>query len=375
MTGRTPSAASNARWSALSQGGRTALRFLGLLILSRLLEPADFGLIAMATAVTSFAEILRDMGTARVLIQREQLEDETICTVFWFNVATGLALAAALFALAPLLSTLFAEARLTPVLWMLAPIFPMAALASTHQALLERDSRFRILAHVEIGSALTGLIVAVAAALLGAGAFSLVFQALVGALISTLLLWRLSGWRPRAVWSRQRFQEVWAFTGHLFGFNLVNFLSRNADDLIVGRFLGAASLGIYSLAYRVMMLPLQSITFVANRALFPVMSRRRAEPGAVAALYRRTLAMIALVSAPMTAGLWFVRETFVVTVFGEQWLPAVAVLAWLAPVGFVQSLVSTTGTVFQPSSSASASPATRSGISAQPSADPCCSPA
>jgi PST family polysaccharide transporter len=345
MTEATPSAAANARWSAISQGGRSGLRLLGLVVLSRLLEPSDFGLLALATAVTSFAEVLRDMGTSRLLIQREHLEDDTICTVFWFNVVSGVVLAAALLGLAPALAGFFVQSELTPIFWLLSLIFPGAALASTHQALLERGSRFRTLAGIEISSTLAGLIAAVTAALLGAGVYSLVIQVLLTTLVSAVLFWGYSGWLPRAVWSRRRLEEVWGFSGHLFGHNILNFLSRNADDLIVGRFLGTSKLGVYSLAYRVMMFPLQSLTAVANRALLPILSRRQSEPGAVADLYRRTLAMIALVSAPMTAGLWLVREPFVLTVFGEQWIQAAEVLAWLAPVGFVQTLVSTTGTV------------------------------
>lgn len=347
MSAPAVSVASNARWAAVSQAGRMGLRLLGLVILSRLLEPADFGLVAMATAVTAFAEVLRDMGTAGALIQRERVEDDTASTVFWFNAVTGLLLSAAVFLLAPVIETAFAAEGLADILRVLAPLYLLVGLSASHQALLERESRFRLLAVLEISSVAIGLVTAVVAALLGARAFSLVFQALAVALASNVLLWACSAFRPRLIWSRRRFGEVWSFSGNLLAFNLVNFFSRNADDLIVGRVLGAGALGVYSLTYRVMMLPLQTLSFVSNRALFPVMSLRRFEPGAIAGLHGRALAMIALVSAPLNAGLWLLREPFVLVVLGEQWTAAVPVLAWLAPVGFIQSLVSTTGTVLK----------------------------
>jgi O-antigen/teichoic acid export membrane protein len=159
-------------------------------------------------------------------------------------------------------------------------------------------------------------------------------------------LWLASPWRPKKIWSAPELRSLWGFSGNLTGFNFINFFARNADSMVIGRVLGSVQLGIYGQAYKVMMFPLQSMSYVAGRALFPVMSRQQAERDKMAGLYFRALAMIATLTAPMMAGLWVLREPFVAIALGKQWAQVPIVLAWLAPVGFLQSLISTTGSVF-----------------------------
>jgi PST family polysaccharide transporter len=128
-------------------------------------------------------------------------------------------------------------------------------------------------------------------------------------------------------------------------FNVVLYVARNADSMVVGRMLGSAALGVYSMAYRLMLFPLQNMTFIVARVLFPIMSRKHESTAEVAALYLRALGFIAFLSAPLMAGLFALREPFVHVMLGARWQDSVALLGWLAPVGFIQSLVSSTGTV------------------------------
>lgn len=136
------------------------------------------------------------------------------------------------------------------------------------------------------------------------------------------------------------------FTGHMTMFQLITYFFRNADSMVVGRVLGAASLGIYSMAYKVMLLPVQNITWASSRALFPVMSRQQGNLEEMGKLYLQTIAFIAFLTAPLMAGIFALREPFVDVAFGHQWSHVASVLAWLTPVGFMQSISSTTGTVF-----------------------------
>jgi PST family polysaccharide transporter len=340
------SAVSNARWIAISQASRIGMQLIGLVVLARLLPPGEFGLMAMATVVINFAYLLRDMGTAAAVVQKESLTENTINTVFWLNVGLGLSLGIGLLAVAPLIAEGFHSPRLIPVLWVLALVFPVTSAAAVHQALLERESRFRLLARIEILSSFAGLIVALSLAYAGFGVFSLAYQALAAAIFSSSQLWIASRWTPKMQWSNAEFKSLWRFSGHLTGFSFINFFARNADSMIIGRVLGAASLGIYSQAYKVMMFPLQSMTAVASRALFPVMSRQQNDVEQMAKLYFRSLRLIAAITAPLMAGLWVLREPFVEVALGKQWAEVAIILAWLAPVGFIQSLTSTTGAVF-----------------------------
>ena len=340
------SAMSNARWLTLAQAARIVLQLVSLVILSRLLPPAEYGLLAMATVAMNFAYLLRDMGTAAAIVQKEDLSEHTTNTVFWLNVGMGMLLAVVLCAASPFAASYFRTDRLAPVLCLLAVAFPVTSASAVHQALLERRSGFRTLARVELVSALSGLLAAVALAYAGFGVYALVWQTLTAAAASTVQLWLANGWRPKWVWSMDEFKSLWGFSGNLTGFSFINFFARNADSLVIGRVLGQVQLGIYAQAYKLMMFPLQSMSAVAGRALFPVMSRQQSDRPQMAHLYLRALRLIATMTAPMMAGLWVLREPFVTVALGPKWDTVPVVLAWLAPVGFIQSLITTTGTVF-----------------------------
>lgn len=340
------SAMSNARWLTLSQAARILLQLVSLAVLSRLLQPSEYGLLAMATVAVNFAYLLRDMGTGAAVVQKQDLTERTTNTVFWLNMGMGVLLAVVLMALSPFIAAYFRIDRLAPVLCLLTVVFPITSSSAVHQALLERASGFRTLARIEIVSSVVGLIVAVVLALLDFGVYSLVWQTLAAAICASAQLWLVSPWRPKKIWDKAEFRSLLGFSGNLTGFSFINFFARNADSMVIGRVLGSVQLGIYSQAYKVMMFPLQSMSYVAGRALFPVMSRQQDDRPKMAVLYFRSLRLIATLTAPLMAGLWLLREPFVLIALGPKWADVPIVLAWLAPVGLLQSLISTTGTVF-----------------------------
>lgn len=340
------SAATNARWVGAIQLAKVGVQLLSIVVLSRLLTPADFGLVALASAVSSFLLLFRDLGTGPALIQKRELDAATQTAAFWMNTALGVAMGLALLLASPVIERVMAAPGLAGLLAVLACMFPIVGAAVVHQAVLERDSRFAVIARIEIVSLAIGFAVAVIAAVAGAGAYSLAFQSVAVGTLTTVQLLASSGWKPSRRWSLGRMRDLWGFSRDMLAFNLVNFFARNADSLIVGRFLGAASLGVYSLAYRTMLFPLQNLTFVATRALFPVMSRRQTNVSEVAAMFLRSVAVISFFTAPLMTGLFVLREPFVAAVFGDSWHAVADVIAWLAPVGFVQSIVSASGAVF-----------------------------
>mgnify|MGYP000208556797 CR=1 FL=1 len=338
------SAVNNARWIAASQAAKIAVQFISVAVLARLLTPADYGLIAMVWVVGNLATLLRDMGTAAAIVQEPDLTDETTNSVYWFNVAVGTSLCLGLLALSHPIAGVFRTDAVVQLLYALAPTFLISSLGSVHRALLERRSAFRIVATVEIATSVFGLIVTIVAAWFGAGAMSFVLGMLTMSTVSTVAFWNSARWRPGRIAGSERFRAVLRFSGHLSAFNLVNYFARNADAFVIGRYLGASALGIYSTAYKVMLFPLQNMTFVANRALFPVMCRFKTT-AEMRSLYLKSVSVIAMLTAPLMAGVFVLREPFIHTFLGAKWHAAADVLIWLAPVGFLQSIVSTTGTV------------------------------
>ncbi|HZF15729.1 MAG TPA: lipopolysaccharide biosynthesis protein [Steroidobacteraceae bacterium] len=343
-------ASGNARWIALIQMSRIGVQILCVTVLSRLLAPGDFGLVAMALAVTNFGNLLRDMGVAAAVIQKPRLDSRTIATAFWMTAAVGVLLGLLFLLTAPLVAKLMQAQDLVGLLRILATIFPIYGVALVQQALLERHGQFATVARVEITSAAAGLGVALLAAAGGAGAYSLAYQSVAIAGLTSLQLLALSDWKPRASWGAREFRELWRFGSHVSGSNVISYVARNVDSVIIGRVLGAASLGPYSIAYRIMLFPLYNLAFVATRALLPVMSRAAAgagEPKApIVHLYLRVLSTIAFFTAPLMAGLFVLRAPFVEVFLGPRWHQVSELIVWLAPTGFVQSLITPSGSVF-----------------------------
>lgn len=330
----------------MAQASRLGTQLIAVIILGRLLPPADFGLVAMATVVTGFANLFRDLGSAAAIIQKRDTNAQLLDSLFWLNLVFGFGVAVLLGLIAPLIASGFSEPRLKEVLWILLLSFPLASLGSVHQALLEKASRFRPLAIIESAAAIIGLVGAVWAGWSGWGVFSLVLQTLLATLFTSIGLWVVSKWRPGFNWDASEIHGVLGFGGNLVGFNIFNYLIRNIDNLFIGRFLGSTDLGYYSMAYRLMLWPLQNISSVVGRALFPVFSCLQVDRGRLAGAYVRATAAITLITAPMMFGFFVLREPFVMVALGERWLPVAEVLAWLVPVGLLQSIGTTVGSLY-----------------------------
>ncbi len=337
---------SNIKWVALSQLARIGSQIASVTLLARLLSPADYGLLAIATIFTNFASLFRDFGTGSALIQKEALSEGVKTSVFWLNIALGLLICVLLMGASGWVARFYGSPALVPVLCLLALSFPLNCSSIVHQALLERASEFKKIAAIESVAVVLALVAAVSAALAGLGVYSLVLQLLVLAVVQGGLLWWQSPWRPspRPRWDGLR--EIAGYSSNVSLFQFVNYFARNADSFIIGKLLGPAVLGLYSVAYRLMLFPVQNMSYVVARAVFPLMSQTHQRGEALADVYLRSLGVITFGSAPVMAALFFFREPTIAVVFGAKWAGAEALLAWLAPTGFFQSVLSTSGSVF-----------------------------
>lgn len=339
---------SNAKWVAFSQVFKILTQLVNIVYLSRLIPPGEYGLMAMALVVTNFGLLIRDLGTAAAIIQKKELEDRVINSVFWLNVFIGIGVALCIVIFSPLISIFFHEPKLTFVLIFLSLMFPISSSSAAHLALLERHSQFKRISSIEIGSSLISVIIALLMAYYDFGVYSLVCQSIMINLLSTLQFWRASNWRPSVcrMFDFSGLRDILGFSANLSLFSLINYFSRNADSLIIGRFMASSVLGAYNLAYRIMLFPLQSLTFVATRSLFPILSKNQDDHVTLKKTYLDCIFVILLIVVPLMSGLAFLSKPFVVLVFGEKWNLTSEILVWLAPTAIIQSVLSSSGSVF-----------------------------
>jgi O-antigen/teichoic acid export membrane protein len=331
------------RWLSLAQASKVLGQLVSVVVLSRLLPPSAYGVMALAGVVLTFASLLRDMGTGAAIIQRKSLTPALANTVFWLNAGMGVSLGLVLAAAAYPISIFFREPQLFPVMLLMSLGFPLGAITAVHQAWMERHARFRELAILDVFTQVGGLCLSVACALAGWGVYSFVVPTLFTIGVNSTWLWFKSGFKPGRSWSREEFRSLWGFSGSLTAFNFINYFARNADSMIIGRLLGAGPLGQYGMAYKLMLFPVQHMSWVVGRALLPRLSGIQDDLGAVRDVYFKVLGGIALLSMPIMVGLWSLRVPFTEVVLGPTWAIVAPLLGWLAPVGIMQSLMSTIG--------------------------------
>lgn len=334
-------------WSAASQAGRQALQFVTSIMLAWILAPSDFGLLSMALVVTGFAALFKDLGTSSAIIQRTDVSESLLSSIFWMNTAFGFLITIAVYLLSPLAAVFYNESRVTEVLQVLSVNFAVSGLSILHQGILQKQLFFKKIALIELSSTFIGSVVGIAAALNGSGVWSLVYQYLVIAVSGTVFLWLATPWRPSLVFRWAEIKGITGYSLNLTGFNVFNYFSRNADSVIIGRFLGAQDLGYYTLAYRIMLFPIQNISSVLGRVLFPLYAPFQNDNLKLRDAFLKYSYAVAFITFPLMLGLFALAEPFTAAVFGPRWQPVSTLLMILAPLGMLQSVSSLVGLIYQ----------------------------
>jgi PST family polysaccharide transporter len=315
------------------------------LVLSRILAPDDFGLMAMAAVVTGLASVVRDLGAGPAIVREPRLTPRFVSSQLVVAATFGLVLAVLIAGIAPIAASVFGEPELVPILLVLAIGFAIGGLGVVPQALLERRLAFRPIAAAELLAGAVALVVAIVAALAGLGAIALAFQSAVQTTIAVVVLAVAAGWLPRAMPANVEIRRGLRFGTPLAGFATLNYVVRNADNALIGAVLGPGPLGYYSVAYRLMLLPVQVVNSVGNRVLLPVLAQH-ADRASQRAAYLSALGVTAVVGLPIAAGLAGAADQVIWVLLGPDWGPSVPVLRLLSLVALAQVIGATVGPVF-----------------------------
>jgi O-antigen/teichoic acid export membrane protein len=333
-------------WTALGKGANAGISLLVTALLARLLTPADFGVVAMVVVISGFLNIMAEAGVSTAVVQKRDLSDDALSTLFWIGLGLGCVLAAGLAVASPLIARLFAEPRLTPVVAWLSISFVFLAMGRIPNGLLERSFRFRELAAAETLSAIASGVVGILLARAGHGYFALVFQTLTAALLNAVLRLVFARFRPRLVFDGAALREVSGYSTGVLAFTSINYWARNLDKALIGRALGAADLGFYGRAYALMLYPLEGISGIIGPSLHPLLSAMQHDRQRMTRTYLKIVRLIATLSLPAMSVLGALAPELVHTVWGPQWDRSVDVFMILCFVGAVQPLSSTFGFVF-----------------------------
>lgn len=314
-----------------AQGIRFAVQMATTMVLARLLTPADFGLVAMVTAVTGFVSLFKDMGLSTATIQRAQITHDQVSMLFWLNVAISAVLVLVVCILSPFIAGFYGDERLVLLTIAVGGTFILGGLSAQHYALLVRQMRFAAMAYVQSAGICVGAATGIGLAVAGWGYWALVAMGAAQALVTAIMAWVLVGWRPGLPRRDVGAWELCRFGGALTCANLLNYLSRNVDKVLLGWWWGAPALGFYSKAYSLLALPMQQLNAPLNGVVLPALARLQEQPVRYRRYYVRAVGLVAFAGIPAVVFACVYTELLVLTILGDQWLEAVAIFRALAP--------------------------------------------
>lgn len=303
------------------------------IILAHLLTPHEFGLAGMALVFTGIGVTFGDLALSSAIIQRRELREEDRSTAFWTNAAAGSLLMLFGIAISPLVADFFGQPEVAPLFAATSVVFLLWALCSTQGALLTREMNFRPLEIRGMAAGFAGAGAAILLGVLGAGPWALVGQAIVQAGTSLVLLWTFSSWRPKFMYSTESLRSLGSYSGKTLASQMLAYFVNNVDNLLVGRFLGSVALGLYSVAYNTMFLPVSRISTPLQQVLFSAFAKIQHEPKRLADAWARGNEVITAVNVPAFLGMAVIASDFVPVILGQKWDAAVPVLQWLSLAG------------------------------------------
>jgi PST family polysaccharide transporter len=331
-------AAQGTAWRFMSYFGGKFMVFLSTIFLARLLAKDDFGIVGYALTAVALLDVASDLGVAEAVVYYEK-DTRKNSTAFWISLIIGIALFGLSWILAPLLVLYFQDERVLEISRVMALTFPLSALGSTHEAILRKNLAFeRTTIPVFLRAVGKGLI-SIILAFMGFGAWSLVWGQLGGTLISSILLWIITPWRPSLEFDFASARSLLGYGVKDIGTNFLAMILLNLDYWLVGRYLGAEALGVYTLAYRLPELLILQFARIISQVNFPIYTKMRETQGSLARGFGKTTAFVSLITIPLGIGLTLLARPFTIVFLSEKWIDAVPVLQGIALYAMFLSLI------------------------------------
>ncbi|UCD75707.1 MAG: lipopolysaccharide biosynthesis protein, partial [Phycisphaerales bacterium] len=325
------------KWAYVMTLGQRGIALILTFVLAAILGPKDFGVVAMAMAYILFIEMLVAQGMGAAIIQRRELTSDHLDSVFWLIVAASLILAGVSVALSPWWAAVNDLPELTAVIRVLSLSIPIKGLTVVQHALLQRKMDFRSLALLTGASSVVGGAVGVSLALTGCGVWSLVAQQLTDSAAAALVMWAVSGWRPRLRFSVRRARELLGFSGGVFASQLGVYTAAQADAVLMGIFFGPLAVGLYRLADRLVRVLLEVATRSIQIVSLPHFSSLQDEPERLKDAVLTCIRLSATITIPAMAILAAVGDELM-ALLGEKWAPSAAVLPVLVIMGSTKAI-------------------------------------
>ena len=315
-------------------------------ILGRLLTPKEFGIVALVTVFVTFFNLLGDFGISKAVVQNQKLTKYDIQSIFTFSIVFALTLGTLFFFSAPFIAKFYSETELIKIAEFLSISVLFHTLQAIPKAQLEKALKFKQIGLITVSIQLITGIIAIILAYKGFSYYSLVIRSILNGVFLFVFFYLLSPIKIVFNINWSAINKILRFTIFNLGFNFINYFSRNGDNLLIGKFLGSASLGFYDKAYRLMMLPVQNLTHVITPAMVPIFSKYQDDQDVIYKAYFKVVKILATIGFPLSIFLFFSAQEIINIIYGPQWDQSIPIFKILALIVGIQMVYSSAGSVF-----------------------------
>jgi len=326
----------------IGQAINFTVRFVFLMVVARLLDPADFGLVAMVTAVTGVYDLFSTGGLSSAAVQQATVTEEQISTLFWINMLIGVLLAFLCLLSAPLLAYFYHEPRLFWVTIVLAAGFIFTAAGAQHVAILQRHLRYVAQTAIEALTVVVSAAVAIVLAVAGFGYWALVMSAVVGPVVNTTALWAVVRWTPGMPRRNVGVRAMLHFGGTVTLNNLVVYIAYNSEKVLLGRFWGADALGLYGRANQLINIPTTQLNSAIGGVAFSALSRLQNDPIQFKNYFLKGYSLVIAMTAPITLFSAAFADDIILVVLGPKWTETAIIFRLLTPTVLIFGIINPT---------------------------------
>jgi O-antigen/teichoic acid export membrane protein len=326
-----------------SQAANFLVRVGSLMILGRLLDPKDFGLVGMVTAVIGILNLFKDFGLSTATVQRATVTHQQLSTLFWINMVVGATLGLLSVAIAPVLAAFYHDPRIVWVTVVLAAGFLFNGAGVQHSAILQRQMRFTALAVIDTVSLLVSTAVGMGMAIGGYGYWALVGMMVTAPVMSTTCVWLVTAWVPGKPRRQAGVRSMMRFGGMTTLNGLVTYVAYNLEKVLLGRFWGAEALGIYGRAYQLTNIPTDNLNSATAGVAFAALSRLQDDPNRFKSYFLKGYSLILALTLPITIACALFADDLIFVLLGPKWKDAVAIFRLLAPTILIFAVINPLG--------------------------------
>ncbi len=334
-------------YSAISKYSSVLVTILISAVLSRLLTPEDFGIIALVSVFITFFNLLGNIGIGPAIIQNNDLSKDDLRSIFSFSALVGVTLSFLFYLSADLISGFYSDPQLIPVVRLLSLSIFFNIVVIVPSALNRKNLHFKKMGIINVSVQIGTGILAIVMAYFGFGYYTLIYQSIVSSLIIFFIFYYFYPIVLTTKIKKSPLKKIASFSSYQFAFNFINYFSRNLDNILIGKYMGNAPLGFYNKSYTLMLLPIRNLTHVITPVLHPVLAQHQDDKKFIFNQYLLIVKILAFLGFPLSVFLYYSSSELILIMFGNQWIESIPVFKILSISVGIQICLSSSGSIFQ----------------------------